>query len=1301
MSFTTRTVQYIPFRETSFGFGSGAVAAAQTQLNPTDIVRVDIKTISGSNFSDLRDGHISTPSVGTAISVFNGYNNIWTVRGELADVDAVLAQLSYFPSDYETTRIWTPTPLKDNQTSGVYLPTTGTGGEEPPAIPDDDFQINIYDSNNQSLQSSNVITFEAHQYDYGNSRPYWSVEPTNQDCYYLGTPPRIDLGTINNSTDENVTVTCEFRNYNSSSPHTGTAYGSFTQQNRFYVGDKIEGTRNTDDARFNFTGSVAETQVFLDNIAYRKSSPITFDMFLTITDGVVGSTTTKTCWFSNSPFTSNTTFPDQAGTEEQSLVLNMPSLSMTRPVEVNEFRYIITLDATGTDGVVSTSVGTLAGSVITGSYYTSVSQMRTVLDNTILSFRDDFNDDFTFTITYEARNTTVGSSYSTSPETVNVTMAGTSEINNLFTAHSFTEDTRYRFSDGAGLPSIAHGYNVNYEARIFASDANAIDVIWTQATGYTHGTDFFYENGNQLRMVGTRNEVNEMLSGVYFEPSIDYDQNFTFGYRQKRTGGDTTSDASNGDYYNIDVGVNNCISMTAIPHDEYSFTASTKYRSEDVSKIFDTGIRVTDLSDEHEWTPSYQTTYTVSLKTVDASGNDFTDGYLIPSAGGTGGSPEWTLTGTKTEINTALASMKYVPIPDGTDNFLIQFRIVRDFDSAVLVDYSDTRQITFTTAGSHDEYSFTQTNVNWAEDTLVSYDSGLQITDLADENIDLPTYQSDYEVEVRGEYWDGNNWQTLVDVAQFSTSNTNVTKSGLGTVASPLIITGSKTDVNNALDSMLMIPNPDVTQSPNVAFASRYKITRVSDSSNVGFPNFNVITNFSTATAQQQYAWADDGSIRIWNMNEFYDFDTQIEITDTADTVVGGLAENANYRISARSKYNSDSSDFDLGTFTSTNIGSATMTGDGTVSNALTITGSKTDVNTALDNFRFIPSVDADPTSTFRLEFKIERISYPNTFLNYGNSMSFTDTPIDNRFSLTRATTQWTEEVAQDFDTGLQINEIVTEEQTAYPTSYDTEYKVEIQPMTSDGLTLTDQCRFSQSAAMSLLPLNNITGNDTNQFAFEGKKADINSALDSVTFTPNPDETDPIYVAYKITRLFDSSVVWDFSVSSTVDFGTATNTTEYYEGYIAHSFNIGSLTGNVHTLLNGLDVGITDTAEDVTSNVTYEVTLEIGDRVGVAPYTINSSVNDFVQFNANPYVERDYFDIIDYVENNTVVIAGTKSQVNSAIQNLEFYVDLDYPHDNSNSGYDPELMYTQKRFINGILDTTHVERELKTRFDWD
>lgn len=855
------TIEYTPFQETSFGYGT-------TELNtwfsnPDDIVKLKIYAFTGFDYST---GHVSTPSVGTAISTFNKFNMVWYVEGERDDVNAVLAKLKYFPQDYEPARIWNPTTSKTNVVTGAY-----GSSENPPAIPDVSMFINVRNASDE-LQFEGTISAEAINTEYGNQRPYWSTEPSSQDCSSLGIPPKLDLGIISHGADtENVNVKCEFRHYGDNDEYTGTAYGYFIDSNRLYVGDR-SWTKNTSDGRFDFTGSVAEAQAFLNNIGYQKVSDTSmFTMFLTISDGVVESTVSKNVWFSGNRFVPSNSMPTVGFTEETAFNITPIGsvFTATHSAEVNRFWYTVTLDSTGTDGITDISQGTLSSGVFTSDYYTSVADMKTALNASIAQVRDDFDDSFTYTLQYFCDNLVEETNYSSATQTVNVTATATEEISNLTTSHNYNEDRRYVFSTGAGLPNIAHGNNVDYTARITVSDANAISVIWTSVG--TSGTDFFWENGNQLRFVGTRDEVNNMINNAYFEPTIDYDQPFSFSYKQTRLGGDTTSNAANGDYYNIEIGADNCISVTGIGHDEFSITQATVSWEENTSKTFDSGLAITDLSDTHEWTSQYGTNYRVEIAMWDGL-TEFTNGTIVTNTlgsltqGGTGnqnGQGDTNMisyTGTKSDINAALASLRFIPNVDYFGNGPeVYYKLVRVYDGAVFTDQAQETRSIFNSVIDNVGYAQTSPTVNWDWNTSVEFDSGLSITDVATENSDYTHNNGWFAVSLHAKYEDDDeNEQSLTTATWTSTSHGSATLSGTGTVSDPLVITGTKADVNTALANLQMLPDVDWSSAPSPGgnFWIEGKIERLHD--NVVHLNFNTVVAFfnpGTETVAYNSTW--------------------------------------------------------------------------------------------------------------------------------------------------------------------------------------------------------------------------------------------------------------------------------------------------------------------------------------------------------------------------------------------------------------------------------------------------------------
>ena len=992
------TIQYTPFLETSFGYGTTELNTWFT--NSDDIVKVIIDGFSGF---DRDTGHVSTPSVGTAVSTFNTQNLVWSVRGERDDVNAVLSQLKYFPQDDENARNWNPIITKDNVISGAY-----GSSEEPPAIPNVTFAIKVYDENDVLDNRVFNITAQAINTGYGNKRPYWSTEPTVQDCSSLGIPPYIDLGTISHGTDtENVNVTCEFRNYGTSSPYTGSAYGSFTQYDKFYIGSNQEGTRNTSDKRFNFTGSLVEAQTFLDNIGYQKSTSNTFDMHLTISDGVVGSELTKTCWFSDATFTTTALIPDIIGTEESNINGLLPqasSFNIIHPPEVNQFWVTITLNPIGQDGVTFISEGTLTNGVFTSNYFSSVTDVHSFLLTSLIQFRDDFDDNFTFTIQFHGRNTTVGSSYSSASQLVNVTMNGAEEFDNLNTAHSFSEDSRYTFSSGAGLPNIAHGYNRDYTARITASDPNAIEVIWTGANGYTQNVDFFWENGNQLRMVGTRDQVNEMLNAVYFEPKLDYDQNFSFSYKQTRLSGDTTSDAAEDDYYNIEIGADNCISMTAIPHDEFSISQPSPITwNENVSKIFDSGLRVTDLASEHAWSQGYGTDYRVEIAMWYGT-SEFTDGTIVANTttgliqsgvgnqNGQGDTNMISYTGSKTDINAALADLRFIPNLDYYGNGAeVYYKIVRVFDGSVLTDQAQATKTTFLTATDNVGFANSQPTINWDWNTLVDFDSGLSITDNATDNDDYTHHDTNFTATIRAKYFDGTDSQALTTATFTSTSYGSATVSGSGTVSDPLIITGLKADVNTALANMRMTPDIDWSDSPanDGSFWIESKLERLHDS--VISLNFNPLTtnfNAGTQTLGVNNAWGQinyDENIPLQSL-----FSSITTVTEELDQYYANVTYETEVTLGSGISTGFFSPRYGDDDYVTPNniqsIGSDDPSDNYVNDFSIKSVGTRTVVNAIIQALQFTPYLDSTNSSNIQLTVK----RYINgvlskTFLNYFN----------------------------------------------------------------------------------------------------------------------------------------------------------------------------------------------------------------------------------------------------------------------------------------------------------------------------
>ena len=882
-----KTVSYTPFNETSFGYGSDEIRAAHGETayggdntfpNATDIVKVTIQHGSG-NWDTT--GHLATPSIGTAVATYHKLQEYWTVKGERDDVDAVLAAMSFFPADKPETRLWNPTApshaLKDNQTSGNYGLT-----EEPPTIGDTDFTLRVYDG--ATPVSTQTVTFAVTEAVFGNQRPYWSVAPTNED---LNTTEHgqsggglLDLGTISHGTDtENVQVKCQFRHYGFSTPTSG-ALGSITQDENIYIGDKKPATSDNQEARFDFTGSVAEAQAFLDNVRYYDAgNQQTFDMFLTVTDGVVGSTLTKTCYFSNNVVTVSAIPNVHYVEDDNPAYWDFTELDFVydNMKEVDTFTATITLDATG---IANTASFDTSITVNTNSYNPTTGVL-TISDDQILVLKAalrnlrytpiaDANSPFTMTVDFTFSSSTVGSSYSSTQQTINVTAQDVSEVSNLTTTHTWTEDKWYDFPI-TNIPQISHGRNDNFDVIFTLSDADA-GVLGRHVTS---GTAFFtpaYGTSAQYKLQGTKNEVNEALKNLYFAPSADYDDDFTIAFTVDRTSGDLT-------YETQSVG---SMTMNAIAVDEIGFPLERPHITwrNNVSTDFASGLQIQDTSYTIVGSPNYKSTYTVKmllrqLYDHGASGFQFDQGVLkikdeyvdLLDVVTDNRTNSVTITGNRDAVNLALEDLTFIPDPlyaERNRHYVI-YEVTRDADGVVLQNYSAS-VLTWIDNAIIDEtgYSVNAQLFDWVEDIPFEFDTQFSITEELTGNADYTSdngydnwYGSFYKVTIRGKYHDGSNDQELPQINFTTTTapNANLLVSGSGTVSDPLVLQGSKAELNKAFATMKMSATEiDFTNSPEThgTFYFEHKVERVLDNSSI--INYNeILGNFNAGTPSPAY----------------------------------------------------------------------------------------------------------------------------------------------------------------------------------------------------------------------------------------------------------------------------------------------------------------------------------------------------------------------------------------------------------------------------------------------------------------
>lgn len=951
-----KTVTYTPFNKTSFGYPNDQI---QTDHPTLTNVLVEIHGITGNWDST---GHISTPSSGTAVSTYDSSSNRWRCEGTVADVDAVLDVLDFFPADYEDVRNWSADPLKPNDNGGSYA-AENPGDTD--AIPDTTMLISLTDPNNSyAFVSDETITFEAIQPTFGKQRPYWSTEPSSEDLatveHGLTSGGLVDLGEISQlipgtsvSDTDNLEVKCEFRLFGTTTQITNNTYGYFTSDTNIYVGDKKPGTRNTSDARLNFTGSLAEVQAYLDNIRfYRNSSDTAFDMYLTVSNGVVGSYLTKHVYFSDAVIGA-TTIPSQSYTEDTAADFDFDITTSNVQPDSDTFTATVTLDATGVTAantfVTTTSVDSQSfdGTVLTITDSTEAT-LLTALRNLTFTPDADFNSAFNMTVQLTYTGLVNGSSYQSVAQTVAVTGTAVAEISNPTTSHTFTEDTVYSFDSGL-YPQIIHPANENFTVTFTHAAETGSPPIWRNGSVPSTVSN----TSTTFTMSGTRNEVNTGFDNLYYAPATDDTVGETITFTVDRTSGDLTHETqSTGSFV-----------MTATAVGEYSITQPAAIDwFEDDNVDFDSGLAITDTSTDDSRLPGSGDTYTVEIAMFDG-GFDYTDGTIITNnttgltvggvgnQNGQGDTNMISYTGSKTNINNALADLRLLPDCGTNTGPSVFYKLIRNSSpSATFTDQSPSTKTVFNTASGAD-YSYTFGGwANWNEDTPKDFDCGVRIVDGAGDNSGCAVFGTDYTATIQAFYWDGSQDQDLTTATWSTTSSGSASVTGNGKSGTPLVIDGTKADVNTALENLRMTPDLDWTDAPNLngRFYIYVDLLRNDDSLTIlDGSNFStyVYAGFEGGTESVEYVSTVSPSMAYTedvNAQSIFSGKT-IGISDVA----ADNYANITYEVTLKLSEDGSTSSALPGVWTGTSSHEITLTTD-----------TKTNVNAAIQALQFTPSAD-------------------------------------------------------------------------------------------------------------------------------------------------------------------------------------------------------------------------------------------------------------------------------------------------------------------------------------------------------
>jgi hypothetical protein len=977
-----KTVTYTPFQETSFGYGSTEIASNySTEIpNATDVITLTITHNSG-NWDDT--GHISTPSSGTAISVYDPTTKTFTVKGKRSEVDVILSELSFYPADKPASRPFAADNFtghktllyKQNETTGNY-----GSAEDPPAIGNTEFSARINNASGVQKVTGTII-FDPTEPTTGNQRPFFSTAPTHQDystsTYDGSTGDTLNFGVLSHGSDtENLTVKGFFAPYSSSATGISaeglittdftlsSTLGSFVNLSELYIGNKLA-SDNAGSDKFNFTGSVAEAQAFLDNLRYKTSGSSqqkTFNMHVTADDGVTGSVLIKTMYH-NKALTVSTLPTTQTFKEDNTAVFDLGAVvfgNVTDMPEVNSYKAVITLDSTGTSG--ATSFGTTT-TVDTDSYNASTGVL-TIVDDSLTTFKQairnlefvpvtDFNSSFTFTVVFTFENSTIGSSYVGASQTINVTGQEASEVENISVTHNYTEDQVYYFKDNTPLQiihPINQAFKVDFNYTIDSRTISQVGDLNTTNTDVTKTTV-----GNTITFTGTRDQLNDALENLRFEPFTDVDLSFPINVTVTRTGGDLTHETpSTGQF-----------SMVGNPQTDFTFTA--------------------------------------------------------PEA------------------------------------------------------------------------------IVWAEDTTVRFDNGLVISDTSLDDPLLPAFGSSFKLTARAKYTDGSAVASS-DIAFTCDSALDATISGTGTVADPLIITGSKDAINHAVQNFVMTPKADFTAAQNFRFEYQLERGVITDSFYGLFLNFNQQTSFFSGTPSDE--------LSVTTTAQKYGTDTIADLGDVYRIVDAAVGKE--YTVTFTMDSNAP------GILRATASGSATVEYR-SADKRLVLKGTKVDLNNVFRTLEYLPTLGSTNNITIAY-FQKQRT---DNITQAAGSDTFTvthDTTI-GKFNLDTANTSifYAEDLQDQEDilafTKLKITDATEELIAPRPVHY--VIKMTLNP--------TTEIFFDKNYAESGVLESGVVEETASEITFTGSKSFCNQKIRSLKFSGIADQTDNVAIVYSQERYVDNT----------------------------------------------------------------------------------------------------------------------------------------------------------------------------------
>jgi len=631
----------------------------------------------------------------------------------------------------------------------------------------------------------------------------------------------------------------------------------------------------------------------------------------------------------------------------------------------------------------------------------------------------------------------------------------------------------------------------------------------------------------------TVDDLKTALRNLRYTPDPDFNSAFTFTV--DFTFENTTLGTSHGS-------VQESISVTAQEVEEVSGLTSTHTWTEDRFYDFETYPQII-----HGYNHEFDIVFTLSDADAGVLWRHGSDAFY--RAFGTGA---YKLSGTRDEVNAALANLYFAPTPDYDQDFTITFTVDRTSGDLT---FSTTSNGTFTMnaiALSDFTFPLTAPVVNWENNVSTRFNSGLQITDTASQISNNPAFGSFYKVEARVRH----NGSAFTHGA-LSTDFDDDLDSVSGKYSDTLIFTGTREAVNVTLTELKFIPDPLFEELDE--FYVDYRVTRVFDNRVLDGLNFSpsVRTIFKDPVITRPVSVQTGGFIPLfdWTEDKIFGFDSELEIiekvTENPDyTAANGYTEyyNTEYTVNIRCEY------LDGATETAfegvyfyhlSNIG-ATQSGLGWVNNNLVIKGTRAQINDALAKMRMKPSepdILGSPASngSFWIEASIQRDVDTSSLLgfDFGPISSFNQATDADEYLTAWDDTQYIEDLQNQYIFG-HIEEFILDGAGDFFDDIIYDVTIRLGNETTGRFEQYVDSGYLEDTELSIFV-------DDFSVRIQGGKTEVNETIRNLQFRPFADTFADVDIHYTQKRRYDNTELThaDDVVVTTM---TGVNTPDYIVG---------------------------------------------------------------------------------------------------------------------------------------------------------